>query len=172
MAKRITKLKIDEVSVCDRAANPGARVLIRKRSAEPGGMAMSLNETTSAIQKAADALRMASPGLTAAQAFTRIFEAMPPEVREEVKKGQRAAVDGVPRAHAEQSRDDDDASDDEDNQTRNRKKPKALRKLLKIAKRIRAESPSLTEAQSIAKALETPRGAELYRQDRVSRLGV
>jgi hypothetical protein len=168
--RRLLKdLSIHEVSCVDRAANTDARVLLLKREHhQTEGHSMSIMES---IEKAASALRSAEGAagrvMTPAQAFTKIFEALPLEKREEIKAAQRASVDGVPHVHREQPHDNEDGSDDEDNDTRGRKKPKALRKLLKVAKRIRAESPSLTEAQSIAKAVEER--PDLYRRDRAER---
>ena len=52
------------------------------------------------------------------------------------------------------------------------KQTEALTELKKLADQVRVETPSLSSEQAFAKALATPRGRELYRQDKNERLGI
>jgi hypothetical protein len=47
----------------------------------------------------------------------------------------------------------------------------AMTGLEKLAEEVRANNPKLTTAQAFSKALQTPEGQELYRQDKSQRLG-
>ena len=47
-----------------------------------------------------------------------------------------------------------------------------MSRLEKLADETRATNPKLTTAQAFSKALQTPEGQELYRQDNNERLGL
>lgn len=158
MGRRIIhKLKINEISACDKPAQQHARALIMKRDSEGNQPTMTdlIENAGRAAQVAIDVLasnlRKREPGLTEAQAFAKIY----------------ADPDYAALANAERRMNRPDATvGAADTFAKVAAGAQAVKTIEMKAAELRKRDPKLTKEQAFAKVYEDPANRELVRDER------
>jgi hypothetical protein len=150
MAKRLRNLKINEISLVDRPANLGARVLLAKRDDNEGKTMTNIDigkATLEVFNILAAQLRRRDPSLTKEQAFTKVYS---DPANAELRRIERNANSFVRYPSADTHTESSVTS--------------AYDQLRKLSEEVRRDHPGLSPQQAFAKAYQENR--ELAQRER------